>query len=563
MTERHRSLAYIGGPTLLVSHQFLVFGIPIVVATSLAVGSDLTLPAFAARLLSEAFLLLLVWLISEAAKWTIFRNRDITPINPIVVLAFGAFLGIVALVSGSLLDRWLGVSFIPVSLGTGLVAAALGAAVIALASLLEMSRLDFRMLRRRTLEHADASFGAQQLRDSISAVFDRLADEAVAHVGESHESREALEVVDHSVSSFIRRFANEGRARGKLLETYVVLRGVTRDAVALRPFNSPLAVAVVYSVGIFVTNQFYDTERAAAALLAAALDLIVVTSSLLVANRLWAWRRVPSPTAALVRAGVVVILLAIITTFINQTLFWDSLTPVVFLAGILVNLASITLILVVAAIATISRSGATKAPREGDLFDSDRPISGSMGRALEEVIRRRLATHLHSAVQNQVLAMRMGNPSGSSFDQAALEEQVREIIERAKQDFLKQQTSPLTDRVTSLQQTWAPRVTLDFFTEIRNLTPVQEKVLFLVIQECVTNSVRHGLALHVDITIERWPPDDPNSFRLTVTDNGIGPVHKLSAEGLGLRFLNELSEGHLKLAFGSEGGARLEAVIRC
>jgi signal transduction histidine kinase len=450
-----------------------------------------------------------------------------------------------------------------VSLGTGLVAAALGAAVIALASLLEMSRLDFRMLRRRTLEHADASFGAQQLRDSISAVFDRLADEAVTHVGESHESREALEVVDHSVSSFIRRFANEGRARGKLLETYVVLRGVTRDAVALRPFNSPLAVAVVYSVGIFVTNQFYDTERAAAALLAAALDLIVVTSSLLVANRLWAWRRVPSPTAALVRAGVVVILLAIITTFINQTLFWDSLTPVVFLAGILVNLASITLILVVAAIATISRSGATKAPREGDLFDSDRPISGSMGRALEEVIRRRLATHLHSAVQNQVLAMRMGNPSGSSFDQAALEEQVREIIERAKQDFLKQQTSPLTDRVTSLQQTWAPRVTLDFFTEIRNLTPVQEKVLFLVIQECVTNSVRHGLASHVDITIERWPPDDPNSFRLTVTDNGIGPVHKLSAEGLGLRFLNELSDGHLKLAFGSEGGARLEAVIRC
>ena len=563
MTERHRSLADIGGPTLLVSHQFLVLGIPIVVASSLAVGSDLTLPAFAARLLSEAFLLLLAWLISEAAKSTIFRNRDTRPINPIVVLAFGAFLGIVILVSGSWLDRWLEVSFIPVSLGTGLLAAALGAAVIALASLLEMSRLDFRMRRRRALEHADASFGEQQLRDSISAVFDKLADEAVAHVGESHGSREALEVVDKSVSGFIRRFANEGRARGRLLETYVVLRGVTRDAVVLRPFNSPLVVAVLYSVGILVTNQFYDAERASAALLAAALDLIVVTSSLLVANRLWTWKRAPSPAAALVRAGVVVILLALITTFINQSLFWDSLTPVVFLAGILVNLATITLILVVAAIATNSRSEATKAPRDGDLHDFDIPIGGSMGRALEEVIRRRLATHLHSAVQNQVLAMRIGYPAGSSFDQAALEEQVREIIERAKQDFLEQQASPLADRVASLQQTWAPRLTIDFLTKTPNLTPVQENVLFLVIQECVTNSVRHGLASHVDITIERWPPDDPNSFQLTVTDNGTGPVDKPNAEGLGTRFLKELSDGHVKLAFGSEGGAKLEALIRC
>ena len=563
MTERHRSLADIGGPTLLVSHQFLVLGIPIVVASSLAVGSDLTLQAFAARLLSEALLLLLAWLISEAAKSTIFRNRETRPINPIVVLAFGAFLGIVILVSGSWLDRWLGVSFIPVSLGTGLLAAALGAAVIALASLLEMSRLDFRMRRRRTLEHADASFGEQQLRDSISAVFDKLADEAVAHVGESHGSREALEVVDNSVSGFIRRFANEGRARGRLLETYVVLRGVTRDAVVLRPFNNPLVVAVVYSVGILVTNQFYDAERASAALLAAALDLIAVTSSLLVANRLWTWKRAPSSAAALARAGVVVILLALITTFINQSLFWGILTPVVFLAGILVNLATIVLILVVTAIATNSRSEATKAPRDGDLHDFDIPMGGSMGRALEEVIRRRLATHLHSAVQNQVLAMRMGYPADSSFDQAALEEQVREIIERAKQDFLEQQASPLADRVASLQQTWAPRLTIDFLTKTPNLTPVQENVLFLVIQECVTNSVRHGLATHVDITIERWPPDDPNSFQLTVTDNGSGPVDKPNAQGLGTRFLKELSDGHVKLAFDSEGGAKLEALIRC
>lgn len=563
MTERHRSLADIGGPTLLVSHQFLVLGIPIVVASSLAVGSDLTLQAFAARLLSEALLLLLAWLISEAAKSTIFRNRETRPINPIVVLAFGAFLGIVILVSGSWLDRWLGVSFIPVSLGTGLLAAALGAAVIALASLLEMSRLDFRMRRRRTLEHADASFGEQQLRDSISAVFDKLADEAVAHVGESHGSREALEVVDNSVSGFIRRFANEGRARGRLLETYFVLRGVTRDAVVLRPFNNPLVVAVVYSVGILVTNQFYDAERASAALLAAALDLIAVTSSLLVANRLWTWKRAPSSAAALARAGVVVILLALITTFINQSLFWGILTPVVFLAGILVNLATIVLILVVTAIATNSRSEATKAPRDGDLHDFDIPMGGSMGRALEEVIRRRLATHLHSAVQNQVLAMRMGYPADSSFDQAALEEQVREIIERAKQDFLEQQASPLADRVASLQQTWAPRLTIDFLTKIPSLTPVQENVFFLVIQECVTNSVRHGLATHVDITIERWPPDDPNSFQLTVTDNGSGPVDKPNAQGLGTRFLKELSDGHVKLAFDSEGGAKLEALIRC
>lgn len=80
---------------------------------------------------------------------------------------------------------------------------------------------------------------------------------------------------------------------------------------------------------------------------------------------------------------------------------------------------------------------------------------------------------------------------------------------------------------------------------------------------CVTNSVRHGLATEVSASLERCSPEEVNIYRLRVSDNGVGPVSKSRKNGVGMRFVDELSGGSYSLGFGSNGGATLEALIRC
>jgi len=81
------------------------------------------------------------------------------------------------------------------------------------------------------------------------------------------------------------------------------------------------------------------------------------------------------------------------------------------------------------------------------------------------------------------------------------------------------------------------------------IAPVQQRVLFIVLQECVTNSVRRGLATTVDINREERSADMRNSYRLRITDDGVGPVSRRLPSGVALRFLGELSDGSVELGF--------------
>ena len=186
-----------------------------------------------------------------------------------------------------------------------------------------------------------------------------------------------------------------------------------------------------------------------------------------------------------------------------------------------------------------------------------------MSRAVDSIVKRRLIHHLHSTVQNRVLALRIGYSEATQFDPIDLEEKIQRIISEAKQEFLEQQVVSLSEKMDKLKEEWSPVITINFTNKVVDLSPVQQSVLFIVLQECVTNSVRHGLATIVDIDLEDGSTDIPNRYRLRVTDNGVGPVGRRLPSGVGMRFLRELSDDSVELGFAPNGGALLEALIRC
>jgi signal transduction histidine kinase len=92
------------------------------------------------------------------------------------------------------------------------------------------------------------------------------------------------------------------------------------------------------------------------------------------------------------------------------------------------------------------------------------------------------------------------------------------------------------------------------------LAPQAEVALFRAVQESVTNSIRHGQADKIGITLE-WCG---NAIRLTVEDNGAGCASIKKGYGLkGMRERIESLDGRVRFSSESGKGFRTEITIPC
>lgn len=101
-------------------------------------------------------------------------------------------------------------------------------------------------------------------------------------------------------------------------------------------------------------------------------------------------------------------------------------------------------------------------------------------------------------------------------------------------------------------------VSIDLFypEDLQKLDQDEEDVLYRIVQESITNAIRHGSATHIEVRIERAGSD----LRIQITDNGRGCEDIQS--GFGLHHMRERIE-MLKgtLSYSGENGFRIEAVI--
>lgn len=119
----------------------------------------------------------------------------------------------------------------------------------------------------------------------------------------------------------------------------------------------------------------------------------------------------------------------------------------------------------------------------------------------------------------------------------------------------------LRELISSIEKTCGVRCTLRADENISVQDNVLATHVFRIAQEAINNSVKHGKAKAIEVTLA------PNGDRieLTVTDNGTGFSPEAKMDGLGLRIMHYRARrigGALEVATTEKGGTRITCLFR-
>ena len=541
----------IGGPWLLDRLQSVLVGIPIVVILSVMFAGDYTWDQYILTFLRNILIFGYVLIVSELARRTIFSRIKQQPANPLLVLSFGALLGATVYLLTEATGLLLSVPVEPVGVGSILISALIGSFVVALGSLLEKLRRWSRIRRRLNLERQADAVDKEQIAAQLSMVFSDLSADVSRKFNELRMNRAitSKESLERVITECIKPLSRSLTSLTRPTARYFVIRGTTSEALALRPFQAPTAVAFVFSAGFLLVNALLGNGNLA--LEPALIGFLIVSVVLNFSERLWPKFGRGKGLLAIVTVASA---LAAIVTPINQYYLLSSFEPVRLLAGWLLNLTVIATILVISA--TVAYRPKSTNSEYAQILDAN--AGGALRQAFNALIYRRLSQKLHGAVQSDVLALQLSIDDSLLSASKELERNVLEIIEKARQDFLSETEKPLGERLEELAEMWSFVAKIEISNSCENLSALQENVCFMVIQEAVTNSVRHGSADLIEVHLSS---DEPGCFQLYVIDNGTGPIGKGSKPGAGLKVLSALTEDEYSLGFNINGGARLSATI--
>ncbi len=173
------------------------------------------------------------------------------------------------------------------------------------------------------------------------------------------------------------------------------------------------------------------------------------------------------------------------------------------------------------------------------------------------LVRRELANYLHGKVQNQFLAavLRLKDDSEQTelVDEVIAELLV--VLDDASFEF--QSRESLADELFNIQERWLGFVQLEIMApnDLDAISESTKERVLQVINEGITNAVRHGLAKHIRIELAL----ESHAMTLVLIDDGLGP--RKSAAGLGSRLFDSISGNNWQLVPHLTGGSILRIVI--
>lgn len=327
-----------------------------------------------------------------------------------------------------------------------------------------------------------------------------------------------------------------------------------RDIITRQPFR-PVLVAIVYALAS-IPSSIRLLGPAEGAVQVASVILVILLG-LGAANAVMTrWPR----THAVVYVGTVV-LIQVLNVLGAPGRAARTGEPVTASALMLESMTSIALLLGTSGIRSF---GASRARLLGsveedlargrmDLLARNRAIAG---------VARESARVLHGSLQTRLIACAVAiDHAADTGDLQAL----TSALEQARQVL----ADPLPVHAPRIGTTWeeAERAAAlwaglcDVVTYLHpgaeDLPPESAARIGRIIEEALTNAVRHGGATSVEIRIE---PASERTVRVEVTDDGCGPTG--GAPGLGSSFLDDASSGTWHLERRTDGpGARLTAYV--
>lgn len=164
--------------------------------------------------------------------------------------------------------------------------------------------------------------------------------------------------------------------------------------------------------------------------------------------------------------------------------------------------------------------------------------------------RKLMANQMHGEVQSRLMNLVLTSESGAVLESKVVIaelEAIRNLIRNVKREPIS-----LEDSLDRLVATWSGFAKLELCLDGMEISREKEDLMFALIEEGVSNAIRHGMADRIKVTIE-----DGN--RLVISDNGMGP--KSGSAGLGSKLFDVSSE-FWSLSPMDDGGSKLSLEIR-
>ena len=263
---------------------------------------------------------------------------------------------------------------------------------------------------------------------------------------------------------------------------------------------------------------------------------------------------------------------AVLQTERDYARFLTRTTTVSAALGLVVALASVGRVLVLERRSTVQRARAELAEHQL------RRLSTDLVHEQEEE-RRTLSRELHDEVGQMLTGLRMQvkqlrHAAGRRGPFDSRLDELRESLERAVQSVrdiaMGLRPSMLDDLGLRPALEWQARdfarrhdlpVTLDVRTSLDGLPDLYRTAIYRIVQEALTNCVRHAHATAVSITLA----EEGDDLRLTIEDNGVGlDASQAQAAGAGLLGMRERARelgGTLDITAADARGTRITVTI--
>lgn len=250
--------------------------------------------------------------------------------------------------------------------------------------------------------------------------------------------------------------------------------------------------------------------------------------------------RHPRYHLALFIVGIGALQVLSIAVWIYRDTVWQSNDPPVLLAFSII--ASVVAILLTSGFGSWRSEmsdvrGAFRAE-----VDADRIAAIVRGRSIAEVTRE-VARELHGSVQTRLVACAMAMEKASSDDNAA---GLSAALAEAHLVLATPLAEPVAarsvaDEVRRKVSLWGDLCTFSTQVDPRLEGVVDPALVGRVVEEGLTNAVRHGRATIIDVTVS----SSEDAALVVIADNGCGPQG--GSPGLGMALLSQASAGRWEL----------------
>lgn len=525
------------------------------------ISSVVQLFAWAELLVANILSILVCWLAIEALNLTVLKNKDVRPLPVGVVFGLSFFIGALKGLTTGLFGLWLG-AFPTTAIaieGRWLQGGVLGILSIPLLTL-SVAKLHQINQKREVLiaDHVRSLLlgklaPTESLRLQMTELKSKsldLLDDLDSAIASSDTKAGSLfqATIQNLLTNHIRPMSHtiwQDKARRIPKQTIsTLLRTGIRS-----PSLNPLVTAAPLFIALFMGHLALLTPAEAAqrslvmaltpALVAKAYGLIKMQSNSIYIT----WYLVLQVSAAALGVGL------------SDLIFGQVPSGSFVLAWLATSLLSVQSILMGTIGHQMIREDRDLNLEIEALLEGNK-VESSARSAYSELLNRDYAQFLHSDVQNQLLisALAARQPNFNDQDLKAEVNRLRILLANLDTERPSVAEMSFVELVETLATRWEGFIALNtsVCSSLEGMICKKGWALVEVLNEAISNAIRHGMASTISIEIQ--PLED--SILVTVSDNGMGPTS--GKRGLGLKIIQEITQGRWSIQPGPKGGAVLK-----